>query len=60
MKQESLEKFRCPTCRGELEYESLAANAERNTDGVLQGRLACKQCKAIIAIHNGVPRFVPR
>lgn len=57
MKQESLERFRCPACHGELEYEPLATNVDADT--VLQGHLFCKQCKTTFVIHNGVPRFVP-
>src|SRR5574340_99168 len=61
MKQESLKELRCPSCHGELKYESLPENVgqEINVEGgLLRGRLVCSQCSETISIRNGIPRFV--
>lgn len=62
MNQESLEKFRCPSCHGMLQYEPLPVNVKHEPEAqneTLHGRLVCRQCTVIYTIHNGIPRFVP-
>ena len=55
MKRESLRSFRCPECNS----RNLGIRDERKENQeVVEGHVACGDCKASFEIRNSVPRFV--
>lgn len=56
MWHEHLRLLRCPDCQTALD---VAAHAKADESCLFDGTLKCAGCKAIFAVRDGVPRFVP-
>jgi uncharacterized protein len=55
VKPDLMEILRCPLCRGEL---TLTARKKEGPE-ILEGNLACPQCKVDYPISDGIPDLLP-
>ena len=56
MKKDLVAILCCPTCKGELE---LSIEKEENEE-IMTGMFACKKCKVMYPINDGIPDLLPR
>lgn len=58
MKQDSIPRFRCPSCHSSV--LRLSENGCNNTNGAIaEGALQCVSCQNVYPITGGIARFVP-
>lgn len=54
MKRKLLDYLYCPACSGTLQ---LAKSDEEQSDEIMSGQLACRDCQRHVPVVGGVPRF---